>query len=50
MNIQLFDEETGKPCGTYEIPDEIMEAANRVSAWMRAQPRALKLNGLTLDD
>lgn len=34
MKLQLFDDATGKPSGSIEIPDEIMTYARIVEVWM----------------
>lgn len=49
--IPIFQGE-GKICGLVEIPNDVLSAASRVYAWMRAQPNphSVRLNGLKLSE
>ena len=44
---QVFDTETNEPVGELEIPDDVMEAAAKVEAWMKRHD-AMVLHGLKL--
>lgn len=49
MEIEVFDAKTSMPAGKVEIPDDVLEAAAKVYAWLR-QHNAIKLHGLCLAD
>lgn len=49
MEIEVFDTETNLPSGKMEIPEDVLEAAAKVYAWLR-QHNAIKLHGLCLAD
>ena len=46
--MSIFDTE-GRPMEDYEIPDDILDAANKVASFMKNNDVA-KLCGLELDD
>lgn len=52
--ITLHDAEDGSVVGEYEVPDEVLTAANTLADWLQAQPEGvrytLRLAGLQLED
>lgn len=46
--IMVYDVDTHAPLGEKEIPDDVIEAAAKVAAWMREQPVSMELHGLGL--
>ncbi|MDE2021269.1 MAG: hypothetical protein KGJ13_13115, partial [Patescibacteria group bacterium] len=48
--LMMHDAETGDPLGEVEIPDDILEAAAKVEAWMKIYHPGVILHGLKLAD
>lgn len=46
--IMVYDVETHEPIGEKDIPDDVIESAAKVAAWLREQPIAMELHGLGL--
>lgn len=48
--MPIYDTDSGKPVGEKYIPDDVIEAAAKVEAWLREQPIGMELHGVTLAD
>lgn len=50
MKMPIFDKDSGEKIGNMEIPDEIVEAAAKLSAWLQTKDPSMELYGLQLVD
>ena len=48
--VELFDLESGKSVDEIDIPDDVIVAAQKVSAWLKGQLDGVVLYNLTLAD
>lgn len=48
--LPVFDTESGRPLGEVEIPDDVIEAAAKVEAYLKTQPSSMTLHGVRLAD
>lgn len=48
MKMPIYDKDSGAKLGSMEVPDEIIEAAAKLSAWLEANNPLLQLHGLKL--
>lgn len=44
----LYDDGRIGPLGEKDIPDDVIDAAAKVAAWLREQPISMELHGLGL--
>lgn len=50
MKMPIFDNDGGEKVGDMEIPDDVIEAALKLGAWLEANYPSMRLYGLQLVD
>ena len=48
MKMPVQDVESGEIISTLEIPDDVVEAAAKVEAWLKSMPATMQLHGVRL--